>query len=119
MLRFAAGGVGIGGVPEVPGAIEYVRCCGEPGKGICCALIVPLMGFNWLKLAARCSDGDLGVKTRLAGRSAGPPNAAGGAAADRSGAAEAGCALMASGGKDGAGPRGDSSSEAFLLLFNP
>lgn len=38
-------------------------------KGDCCALIVAEGGFNWVKLVARCMEGDRGVKILRGARS--------------------------------------------------
>lgn len=67
----AAGGVGRGGAPNIPGSTVYGLPRGEVGKGVVWALIVPADGLSWPRLAARCNEGDLGVSIRLGGRSLG------------------------------------------------
>lgn len=112
----AAGGVGRSGAPEVPGSMAYARFLGEAANGFCCALMLAVDEPSWPRLAEWCNAGDLGVSIlRGVGRSTGPLKNGTGEAPARTADACEGRRLNASGGKDGAGMRGDSMSETFLL----
>ena len=77
----------------------------------------PAEGFNWPRLAARCNEGDRGVRIRLGGRSRGKGYWF---VDDDSGTPIAGCealALVKMGGNVCVGNLGELNCEAFLLRF--